>query len=363
MKVCSAKLTALALTIVLPVGAQAADNVTVYGKARMSVDITDRGAGSTNNVSSNSSRLGFKGSEDLGNGLRAVFQLETLVTMDNGSGTTNTLFGVGRNSYVGLAGKFGTTFLGLYDTPYKEATRVDLWGDSMGDYNAIIGDVISNSASNEFDRREPDTINYFTPRFNGLQFKGQYRFDEMSATNKDRYSLSAAYEDGPWLASLSYETHKNESSTFAANGALPAITGVTANTHGAKLGFAYTFNQDKTKVAFVYEMLDQKAARTVFDRNAWYLGVSHKIGDNTIKVAYAKADANDQTPDSGANFYVVGVAHKMAPRTELFALYAAMNNDTNGRYGLGLTGGTGAVAAGAVGANLSSFSVGINHDF
>ena len=53
----------------------------------------------------------------------------------------------------------------------------------------------------------------------------------------------------------------------------------------------------------------------------------------------------------------------MGKRTELFALYAATDNDTNGRYGLGTTGGTGAVTAAAVGADLSTFSVGMNYDF
>ncbi len=363
MRLCNVKLPALVLACALPMVIQAANNVTVYGKARASVDITDNGGENLNRVSSNGSRLGFKGSEDLGDGLKAVFQLETLVIIDNGVESNGLLFGTGRNSFVGLAGNLGTAFLGLYDTPYKEATRVDLWGDSMGDYNTIIGDVISNSTGNEFDRREPETINYFSPRYNGIQFKGQYRPDEAAGVDTDRYSASLSYEADPWMASVSYAAHKNESSSFAARDALPAITGVKADTHGLKFGLSYLFNEDNTKLALVYETLDQESAATVFDRDAWYLALSHKMGNNTFKVAYAQADENDQTADSGASFYVLGLSHKMGKRTELFALYAATNNDTNGRYGIGLTGGTGAVTPASVGADLSTFSVGMNIDF
>jgi len=350
--------------------AQAADsaNVTVYGKARASVNSTDNGTDTVTDISTNSSRLGFKGSEDLGDGVKAVFQFETLVNLDDGAGNnksggtpTNSLFGAGRNTYVGLGSELGSFILGNYDSPYKEATgRIDILSDTMADYNTIIGDIGDNDTSAEYDPRTPNSINYWSPKMAalpGFGLKLQYRPDENSAVSQDRYSINATYENGPFYAGLGYENHSNEGSTS------------TRDTQGTKLGLGYTF-EEATKVGLVYEKLSEDGASTVFDRNAWYVNVSHqllglanKVGLNTLKVAYGHAGANDATADSGADFYAVGIAHNFSKRSEMYLLYAKTNNDTNGRYALGTTGGSGATLPAATGQDVSSLSLGINYDF
>src|SRR3989339_695256 len=75
-------------------------NVAIYGVANVSFDLTDNGVVSTNKVSSNQSRFGLKGSEDLGDGLSAVWQIEQLITIDSSSGAGNTL--ATRNTFAGL---------------------------------------------------------------------------------------------------------------------------------------------------------------------------------------------------------------------------------------------------------------------
>jgi len=338
--------------LAMPLTGQAAEigNVTIYGKARSSVNAVDTGTTNLTSISSNSSRLGFKGSEDLGSGLKALFQFETLVNLDDGAGSTSTLFGTARNSYIGLAGNFGTVITGVYDTPYKDASRLDLFGDTMADYNTIIGDIGDNDTTNEFDRREPNSMQYWSPKFEGLQFRAGYRLDETSDINQDRYSLALVYENGPYFASAAYEEHKKEvASAF--------------DTSGLKFGLGYTFNQEKTKLGLVYEKLAQDGAVSIWDRDAWYLALSHKMDNNTLRVAYGHANENDLTADSGADFYAVGLGHKLGARTEIYALYAQTSNDTNGGYGLGTTGGSGAVVNTLDGQDLSTFSIGINHDF
>lgn len=351
---------AIAAALVPGLAVQADDgNVTLYGKARSSVNFTDNGTDNVTDVSSNASRLGFKGKEDLGNGLKAVFQFETLIFLDDGAGSTGTLFGTARNSYVGVASGLGTLLLGIIDNPYKLSTsKLDIYGDSMGDFNAIMGNV--SGASTPFDEREPNGVNYWSPKINGFQFMAGYRFDEDPAVSRGRYSVNASYENGPFYGSIAYETHKDEAT---AAGAISGA-GREFDTEGWKAGLGYAFNQDKTKLGLVYEKLSQDGAATLLDRDAWYVALSHKIDNNTLKIAYANAGDSDAAgDDSGADWFVMGLDHSLSKRTTLYALYAQTNNESGARYGLGTGGSTGAVVPAVAGQDPSTFSVGINHDF
>ncbi|MGL6071160.1 porin, partial [Craterilacuibacter sp.] len=114
---------ALATLFALPVVAHA--DVVIYGFMAGSVESAKASGGkdpisSTTRVNSDNSRLGFKGSEDLGNGLKAVWQVENSLSLyDNGGGNT----WAGRNSFVGLSDAvLGTAVLGLYDSAYKRLT-------------------------------------------------------------------------------------------------------------------------------------------------------------------------------------------------------------------------------------------------
>lgn len=352
-KLYAALITALCIT---PFAVQADKTHEVYGQARASVDFTDDGVKNVTNVSSTNSRLGFKGVEDLGNGLKALFQFETRVGLD---GSSTTLFDGLRNSYVGLAGGFGTVVLGIMDTPYRLAAgRFDNWGDSMGDSRAIIG-TASTRAGTLFNQRERNTINYWSPKMSGFQLLAAYLPDEDGAVKQDRYSVAGVYRDGPYDAALAYEFREN-----AANSA-----GGTSGTRiydidAWVLGLGYTFNHDNTKINFVYEDLSQDRVATLLDRNMWYLALSHKIGSNTFRIAYAQADDNDTGANTGADWYAAGLAHRLSGRTELYALYARTDNDSLARYGLGTSGTSGAVGSPALGGrDLSTFSIGVNHRF
>ena len=117
------KLIALAVAgAFAPALALADSNVTIYGRLNMDFEQVQAGGSTTpaadipgrNRVSSNSSRIGFKGTEDLGAGLKAWFQVEQGITADaTGVG--------GRNTGVGLSGAFGSVHLGFWDTPYRAA--------------------------------------------------------------------------------------------------------------------------------------------------------------------------------------------------------------------------------------------------
>lgn len=111
--------------------------------------LLERKVPSAKKVSSNTSRLGLKGSEDLGDGLSAIWQIEQQVNIDDttcagGTGTLAT-----RNSFGGLkSDSMGTVLLGRHDTPYKIATRkLDVFADNLADSRALTGGVAGKSAA------------------------------------------------------------------------------------------------------------------------------------------------------------------------------------------------------------------------
>ncbi len=349
----------------------------VYGAAKLSVDMIDTGSkvvGADTDLfkaSSNSSRLGFKGAEDLGNGLSTVYQLELGINMDGSTstvatGVTNTTTGAVsttsvntlslRNTYLGLKGGFGTVLFGTHDTPYKTATgQFDAFGDSMGDYNAIIGNV---NGSTIFDLRPIDLIAYTSPSLGGVQVSVAAVLTGTESSNginsnASAYSAAAVYKSGPLALALAHEIHKNGTTTLLSDSVATTVA-------GTKLGAGYAFGG--TKLGLVFETLESDLANSTNTRDAVYIAVSQKLGSETIKLAYGNADDGESTAKTGATFMAVGLDHAFSKRTTAYVLYAATDNDAGATYGLGQSGAGGAYKP-AADEDPSVISFGVNYSF
>jgi len=160
--------TLLATSILVAVAAPAhAELVTVYGKVNVSAQSSDEGDGSTTELKSNASRLGFKGSQKLESGLTLVYKYEMQidVTGDNDKGDNISA----RNQYVGLKGGFGEVLFGRNDTVFKQSQgKFDLFSD----YNADIKKLWKG------ENRMSDSVTYKSPKFNGIQLGVSYILDE-----------------------------------------------------------------------------------------------------------------------------------------------------------------------------------------
>lgn len=358
------KLIALAVAGVLaaPLAAQA--DVEIYGQARMSADYNNNntpvvgGDKSSFSVSSNKSRIGFKGNEDLGNGLKGLWQIEQGVAFDTG-----TFGSIARDTYLGLGGNFGTVLAGKLSTPYRTSTdRLDVFKDTKADYNAIIGSAGSTGANSNSDTnigniRASNALAYMTPDMNGFQgalaYIANYSSDNgdnlpriKDPTGKQNaYSLSGTYTNGPLYLALAYETLSKYSAKLSGTG--------YDNTSAIKLGGAWNFGQGTT-VNALWERLDLKGAMK--ERNAWYLSGVHKMGDINLKAAIAQAGKWKDSTDTGAMQYSLGAGYDLSKSTEVYALYTDVKNKANGDYGL-------ETIAGYADKNVSSLSVGINHKF
>ena len=377
--------TVLAIAVVSSIGtlALAAEgeaptvkgNIEIYGRAHVSYDMIDTGAKAPADeklykVSSNSSRLGFKGFEDLGDGLNAVFQVELQVNLD-GTQTTvvssvtpspvsSTTTGIDtityRNTFAGLRHQAaGMLLFGIHDTPYKLSTgRLDLFADTIADYNSVIGNV--NGTAN-FEIRAKDTVAFLSSSWSGISI-GLSRSttgsetNNSSAGNANLTSASVAYDVKPVYVSAAYEIHKNGYTTWDSD--------AFQNT-GTKVGAGVTFGS--TKIGAVYEKIKDDSPNSDRTRDAIYVAASHTIGKETLKVAYATADDGDNpATETGATMIAVGIDHAFSKRTTVYALYAQTKNDTNATYGLG-PGGPGGAFRPAAGDDPSVVSFGINHAF
>lgn len=371
-------------------------NVTVYGVANMSVDSVTNGDnaagtisnGSATKVSSNSSRIGFKGSEDLGDGLSAIWQIESQVDLDNAGGS----FG-SRNTFLGLSDKaMGTVLLGKHDTPYKISTRaLDVFGDGIADNRALMGGVaatltpvtgaaITNvpTAVASFDGRQGNVIAYISPAMSGVTVAAAYvagaeSAATMATTDKGAaYSMAAMYKEGDLYASAAYEVHNfgtnNSGSIATAGTAAVSLAGLKESAY--KFGVGYKIAD--LNLGAVYERTSDninanQPDTNAFGHTAFYVAAKYALSStNAVKAAYTisgATNAHATLNDNDARQMSVGFDHSMSKRTTVYALYTKLTNGVAASYTLS-SASTGAQAnTTGTGADQSAISVGMKHEF
>ncbi|WP_456448750.1 porin [Thiolapillus sp.] len=283
------KLLALAVAAALPMVSQAATaDVTIYGKVHTSIDFVDPDSGdSIYDVTSRASRLGFKGSEDLGDGLKLIWKMETTYNTAEGG------FGSGRNTYIGLAGGWGTFLYGRHDTPMKMSTgKLDIFVDEMGDYNATAGLV---------DIRANDAIAYVSPNFSGLTLVGAVVPDADYDGDGDfggAYSVAAMYSNGGLFLAAAYETLDD------------LVGGADANHWRIGAGF----DMGAFHIGAVYaDQGDLTGSDNYVINGSW------KFGNNKLKAEWAQVD-----PDHGSktDAWAIGLDHNFSKRTKMYVQYA-----------------------------------------
>jgi predicted porin len=351
---------AIASAVSAPAAFAATSNVDIYGVLNMSLNFVDPDApnqeSSNPSVTSAGSRLGFKGAEDLGGGLSAIWQIESGFNADEQSGTL-----ASRNSFLGLKGGWGTVLAGNHDTPMKMVGRmVDNFGDTLGDSRNILGNV--DTGVNAYDLRTKNTIAYVSPDFAGFQAVAAYVADwnntsspqNDTATNGngngldnnsfDAYSINGTYKNGPLMLGAAYEDHNSQA----------------ANSDSDMWRLVGGFDIAGFKLAALYESMSGDQA--AFNRDAYGLFGSYAMGAWNFKANYLAADTSD-VGDDGADQWTVGVDYNLSKRTRAYAYYATVDNDNNGGYGLGQGAGASDQTIGNYGSNPNSFGIGMTHSF
>ncbi len=296
------KLLALAVAAALPMVSQAATaDVTIYGKVHTSIDyVNPNGSGldSIYDVTSRASRLGFKGSEDLGDGLKLIWKMETTYNTAEGG------FGSGRNTYIGLAGGWGTFLYGRHDTPMKMSTgKLDIFVDEMGDYNATAGFV---------DIRANDAIAYVSPNFSGLTLVGAIVPDADYDGNGDfggAYSIAAMYSNGGLFLAAAWEQLDD---------IIDGVNPGNLDSDHWRIGAGYDMGAFHIGVVYAEQNLE---ALTGTNTSNVLINGSWKFGNNKLKAEWGQIDPDAKGADT-TNAWAIGLDHNFSKRTKMYVQYA-----------------------------------------
>lgn len=308
-------------------------NVTIYGIVDAGLAHEDNGgpAGSVNRLDTgnlNGSRLGFKGSENLGGGLSAIFQLENGFSPDTGAAAQNGLL-FGRQAWVGLTGGFGTVKLGRQMTGvYANSDTFDPFQDALAGDSARVFNYSGNRTNN---------VVSYGYEANGLRGTVQYGAGEVAGNNKAGRSIGAwgGYKNDKLDVVLTYHTTNNATDTASARTTL--------------LGGNYNFGVVSPFLAYAKNKGVQGAG---VDTRDILVGARVPVSvAGTAIVSYIHKK-NESVGDADANQIALGYTHDLSKRTALYASWSRTANDSNS-----------SINAGAPGATDKLYNVGIRHKF
>jgi predicted porin len=351
-------------------------DTTVYGRIHTSIDsMTGASAAGVNeeklSVNSNSSRFGVKGSEDLGGGLKAIYQIESSVSANGNGG--NVFNGV-RDTYIGLTGGFGTFLTGRLGLANQYVYDSNLFADQIGDA-ANFTEALPGGRVN-------GALHYVTPDMSG--FNASLSFVpgtsvEKSAVDKGILSsyLNTASQHGKnsYAMKLNYAANGITANLFYAD--VEAVIGATNSGVEFKplsIAGSYDFGNGMVSAQYVKANLDVivAGATTSADRNIWNIGGKFNVASNAaIKAQYSHASSVDNLPNTGAKMWAIGYDYALSKRTGVYVAYASVTNDgdntgpaTGGAYSVSGYGHEGVTPTGLVqGDDPKGISFGLTHNF
>ncbi|MEJ6023754.1 porin [Ramlibacter sp. PS4R-6] len=299
-----------------------------------------------------SSRLGFRGQEDLGGGLQASFWLESGINPDSGTGgTTNTnnqstggaggggiVFG--RRSTVSLSGAFGELRLGRDYTPgFWNLSNFHPFGtNGVGSAGILFYPVQGGARITNV--RASNSIGYFLPKMSsGIYGQAMYAIAENLSTSATRQDgrlvgIRLGYAGGPIDAAFGYSK-----TTLTPVGDFTQIN----------LGGTYDFGM--AKVFALWGQNKVGATKT----KPWNIGVHVPVGAGVIRAAYGRVKTTGVANDAGQ--FTVGYLHNLSKRTALYTNFSAIDNKGTGtNYNVG-------APVTVPGGNSRGYEAGIRHSF
>jgi len=363
------KLLAIAIAGVLaaPLAQAQTANVVLYGRVNIDMEVIinqkqDAAPFNKQNVyrvSSNSSRFGMRGTESLGGGLNAVFQIESSIVADNSGGTL-----AGRETFAGLQGGWGTVKLGYFLSPYDDIQSI--WGSAPTLQTGVLGSqslwsntgFIGNTTQlGSFDDRVGNSLRYDSPviaGFNGsVQIGGRDVGGDAGTLTEQRrhaYVISTAgfYNNGPLSLGGAYERHNS------LRDGTPAIPKL----HDTAYTLAGSWNFGVVKIGGAYEHLKYEiGAGGDLKRDFWAVSGTANLGPGQLYVAYwwagnGKGGARCVTvgavttcprvgavtygPNTKAQQWEVSYTYPLSKRTLLYTGYTMIDNQKNAGYNFGV---------------------------
>jgi predicted porin len=316
-------------------------NVTIYGALDAYVEAGHNGQSRVNRVQNGGaapSRIGFRGVEDLGGGMKAIFALETGVNVDDGSAAQGGLL-FGRQAFVGLSGNFGTITAGRQYTPMFMTNLLYTLGGGMGWGNAANYFLEPPAA------RANNSLQYASPSMNGFVAKVMYAVGENPAPGAGKVgnvvAASGQYDTGKLSLNLSYQER---------------TTTVTNSDKWTTLGASYDFTA--VKMALVYQVRRDDARLVRYDYFDLAASIPMGAGALLLDIGGLK---NKLAGDADAVTASIRYDYYLSKRTTVYGGFSTVRNDAKARYGVTGAGGPPMVAA--AGDDPRALALGIRHFF
>ncbi|MBP8306542.1 MAG: porin [Burkholderiaceae bacterium] len=335
-------LIAVAIAAAVPALGQAQTNVTMYGIADAAIASVRSGNPGTRNTirldsgTQSTSRWGIRGTEELGGGLKALFNFEAQMTVDDGTAAG---LNFQRRSFVGLGANWGHVQLGRDYTPSfwsllaSDTFGYGLWGNTL-------------SYSNFYATRYSNMIEFRSASMGGLEFNAAYSAGENTnsafpSSAGSGMDISALYNAGPLMLTGAYQVNKNLTGKQQKVASLGAGFGVGA--FGLKGGYSQSDSKDQggDKIKM------------------FNLGGTVKVGAGEVLAQYIRLK-NDRTNGKGDTF-ALAYTYPLSRRTNIHASLAVHRNNNEGNFGINSS----ATSAGVItnGSDPRAFAVGVRHTF
>lgn len=321
------KKTLIALAVLAASGAaMAQSSVSIYGIVDAAIHKDKNKDATMTDGGVDSSRIGFKGTEDLGGGLKANFVLEQGLNIDSGaagqikdSNGNDVSAAFSRETSVGFSGGFGAVKLGRFKSAYEQIS-----GDTYAVFDSVLSPTLVFASGNHT-ARPNNGIGYTTPSFAGFRAAVTTNFDEVKGKSDNVTAFNVVYEGGPFYADLAFQDE-----------------GDTADVKYTRLNGAYTFGAFKLKAGYGNVNSGVKNA----DVDEYHIGVDYTLAPNLILSAgYASSEADNDKDSSDA--FAFGAAYLLSKRTTVYGGYFDANK----------------TAANLRGVPESRFAVGVKHTF
>jgi predicted porin len=333
---------ALAVLGALAGTASAQSSVTLFGIVDAAIARVDNGTASVTGMSNsgiNSSRLGFRGTEDLGGGLKAGFWLEG--QLQNDSGNTAAALNFGRRSYVNLSGGFGEVRLGReYAPTFWNTTVFDVFGTNgvaQAQTPAMLGAPV----------RTNNGVTYMLPgNLGGFYGQLQYAFGELASSapnNGNYFGGRFGYANGPLDVALA---------SGKLNGAVAGATTTATN-----IGASYDFGMVKPALFYGVEKSDPTGAEI----KALELSAGIPLGGGTLKAAYSEYKGNAVLLNGKRKLMGLGYVYDLSKRTALYGTYARSTGSSGFSGAIGTNGMPTAISA--ANGTATGLELGLRHSF
>lgn len=307
-------------------GTAHAQSVTLYGIMDMGfVNSKTDGQSATNAIDSGtigSSRFGLRGVEDIGNGLKANFNLEGGLNADVGaSASSSKLFD--RQAWVGLSGGLGEIRLGRQDS-LGFSWFNNLVSPFNNTYLQAQAATVVNPENNGISNRLDNSAFYFSPKFaGGFQAAAGYSFRVLGSetagndADNDLYSVGLRYQEGPIGAVLMYEQQ---------NAADDAPT--LSDRKALRVGASYDFGIVKVSAGYA-QLRNAGYVGAAEKQNTYILGLNAPVGPGRLLATYQRVDnanVNLGRADDATDGFAVAYQYALSKRTALYALFTQYAN-------------------------------------